>query len=75
MVSFLLTQGANPNIQEASGLTALHWAVSHGNIATVKALLAGGANLNLQNSHGQSALDLAQANGKVEAIALLSGHT
>ena len=74
MVSFLLAQGANPNIQEASGLSALHWAVSHGNIATVKALLAGGANLSLTNSQGQSALALAKAKGKSEVAALLSGH-
>ncbi|MPN39888.1 hypothetical protein SDC9_187422 [bioreactor metagenome] len=71
MVTFLIAQGADPNLQEQTGLTPLHWAASHGNLDTVKVLIAGGAAHNVANSFGQSAAALARAHRNWEIAEFL----
>ncbi|KAK6354081.1 hypothetical protein TWF730_008499 [Orbilia blumenaviensis] len=48
IVEMLLAAGANPNTGNDSGLTALHFAVSVGNLKAVKLLVNAGANLDAQ---------------------------
>lgn len=58
-IARLLAQGADPNIQNEYGWTALHEATYHQNIPAMKALLKAGANPHIKNKAGQTALDLA----------------
>ncbi|KAB0543827.1 ankyrin repeat domain-containing protein [Kerstersia gyiorum] len=55
-----------------TGLAPLHWAASHGNLATAKALIAGGATPNVANSYGQTAAVLARAHRKWEIAQFLN---
>jgi ankyrin repeat protein len=72
-VEYLLNNGANPNVQERSGLTPLHWAASHGNLQAVRILVAAGACPDMENSCGQTAAMLAQRRGKSEITQFLEG--
>ncbi len=59
-VKLLLKAGANPNLQNASGLSALmmvcRYSRKKSTIETVKLLVETGSNVNLQNLYGYSAL-------------------
>ena len=59
-VRFLLTNGANPDLQATNGDTALHEAVNVGQTNTVGILLENKANPNIQNNAGDTPLDLAK---------------
>lgn len=50
----LIKGGAEVNIAEANGTTALHWAVHNGNLALVKKLIKEGVEVNVINSYGAS---------------------
>jgi ankyrin repeat protein len=56
-VRWLLEQGANPNLSNAGGVTAMMWAA--GEVEKVRALIAGGANVNARSNDGQTALLIA----------------
>jgi ankyrin repeat protein len=76
LVHALLSKGANPNIQNDNGDTALMIASSklvlHTNfIPVMNALIAGGANLNIQNINGITALMAAVEIGDVEYVRVL----
>ena len=58
--------------QQIFGVTALHDAAYHGNLAIATRLLEGGADLTLRDKYGQTALDDARSQGKSEVVALLS---
>jgi hypothetical protein len=61
VVKLLLARGANPNVPDSYGGTALMYAVAHA--TTVKALLEAGADVNARDDYGQSALfDAARGN-------------
>jgi ankyrin repeat protein len=52
-----LTQGANPNAQNAEGISALHWAAHHNNAAMTKLLLEQEeTNVNIQDIDGNTPL-------------------
>ena len=51
-----MEHGANPNVQDASGDTALSFAVFANDLEMVKLLLNAGANPNLKNTSGLSAM-------------------
>lgn len=55
----LLAQGADPNLANAEGQTALHLAMETDDPQAVQRLLKSGAKLNLQNQAGQTPLALA----------------
>ena len=61
----LLTNGADPNVQNKDGYTALILAVKRNRMEDMDHLLANGADPNLQNKFGYSALAWAVKNGKV----------
>jgi hypothetical protein len=70
MVNLLVRYGANPNLKDRDGETALMTAVEKGYTAIVRLLLIGGADPNAQNGDGNTALMIA-AKGNLEMVALL----
>jgi ankyrin repeat protein len=63
-----LTRGADPNIADADGSTALHWAVENDDAELTQALLAAGARAQLANRHGSAPLHLAATNGNATIV-------
>lgn len=75
MCDLLLRNGANVNAElkgrNASGWTALHYAVVNGDTELVKYLIKKGANVNKFSAEGSSPLFLARSNGNEEIVKLL----
>lgn len=71
IVKLLLESGADPNVREQSGFTALHAAAQNGDVEMIRALLFAGADLTLKNDAGKSALDIAMDAGHEKATLLL----
>lgn len=61
----LLYEGADPNVQNAQGETALHLAVRHGHEQTAACLLAYGADHTVVDNRGHTPLSLDYTNLKV----------
>jgi len=63
----LLALGANPKLKDADGWTALHWAVYHESMNSVKVLIK--CNnvdiLNISNNEGKTPLDFASTNEQI----------
>ena len=59
MIEYLLSVGADVNLQDDIGQTALMIAVNHSSMILVKKLLAAGANKDLKDCNGSTSLDLA----------------
>ncbi|MHB1949396.1 MAG: ankyrin repeat domain-containing protein [Gammaproteobacteria bacterium] len=61
LISRLLLQaGANPDIQDCNGNTALHWLITYardGRMQTVKQILEAKANPNIKNKRGETVYD------------------
>lgn len=74
-VTALLDEGANINIKEGRGRTALICAAANGNSDTVQALVARGATtLSMQAKNGWPAAHFAAANGHYETFKLLAEY-
>lgn len=56
VIEFLLENGAPLHMKEATGLTALHWAIIGRQVDTIKLLLARGASLEAKNIYDGDAL-------------------
>ncbi len=70
----LISYGADLNITEANGATALHGAVYHGNLESVKILMEAGADPNKQDNFGNTPLSLAKKTNNTSILALLSSN-
>ncbi|MDH3353964.1 MAG: ankyrin repeat domain-containing protein, partial [Chromatiales bacterium] len=71
-----LKAGADPDIKDKDGDTALHLAANEGRYSTVEALLQYGASPNLRNRKGQTASDLGKGYKKTSAaLAAYGGRT
>lgn len=73
-LSVLITEGrAEVNIQDAEGITALHWACSVGSVDAVQLLVGMGANLNVMEVDGEklTPLDYAVIGSHQEVAQLL----
>lgn len=71
VTSFLLRNGANPNIQDNFGNSALHYAADKGKTAAMEILLQAGANPNAQDFRGNSPIHNACVNNDVESVKML----
>ena len=69
-LSFLLTQGADPNPQDDNGNTPLHYAAQNGNLEAVKILLNHNANPHLINAFKKNALCDINASNQEHPLAL-----
>jgi ankyrin repeat protein len=59
------------NLAQVDGMTALHWAAQHDDVATAKALLAAKANPVAENRYGVTPLAIACTNGNAAIVQLL----
>jgi len=66
-----LQQGADPNVRDASGSTALIDAVAGGQIEAARMLLGSGAKVNLASAEGRTPLIEAAAQGHLDIAQLL----
>lgn len=74
-VQLLLSAGADPDVMNERGETALHWAVWRWRSPQVlRALIDHGANLNLRRKDGRTAYAMAVQIGHTEAAALLAAR-
>jgi ankyrin repeat protein len=67
----LLDAGADVNAAQVDGMTALHWAVYHDDVATARMLVRAGARINAVNRYGVPPLSLAATNGNADLVKLL----
>ncbi|PGS48749.1 ankyrin repeat domain-containing protein [Bacillus sp. AFS041924] len=74
VIEFLLTNGADPNITDSEGHTALHIAAFEGNIAIAKLLIMNGAKIKNNNS-GKTPLEIAEERGNSEFISFIKEVT
>jgi len=73
--SFMLSRGANPNVKDSKGNTALHFTALLGFPEGAELLLARGAQVNLGNNSGETPLIIAvqQRNLPIVRLLLASG--
>jgi ankyrin repeat protein len=67
----LLDSGADPNLLDTNGLTALVWATGQGNIDVVRLLLDYGADPNLHAPDRWTAPDLASLHSNTDVVYFL----
>lgn len=63
VITQLLAEGADSDLQSSNGHTPLHNAAGGGHMAAVESLLAGGADVDAQNSNGNAPLHTAASKG------------
>lgn len=71
IVKELLKRGANPNLQDNWGQTALHKAVNSSSLKTLELLLKHKADINIKNNNGYTPLQLAVAESRLNKLKLL----
>jgi ankyrin repeat protein len=71
LASYLISHGAETNIQDIFGNAPLHYAVDKCKLSVAEMLLNNAANSNLQDFRGNSPLHIACINNDVEAVKLL----
>ena len=72
--NLLLSAGANPNLRDNDGWTALMWASWSGLTKTADLLIAHGTNIATADKNGQTALMIAAMRGNVDIVKLLLAH-
>lgn len=70
-VRALLERRADVNAAQVDGMTALHWAAYHDDLATLELLVRARANINAANRYGVTPLSLACTNGNGAMVDLL----
>lgn len=69
----LLERGAQPDLQDQRGFSALHWAAQHGLLAAVQQLLRAGANPELRDALARSPREVALTRGYIDIAAEFEG--
>ena len=72
IMSLLIEAGANINLENREGQTALHQAVINNNIKAVEILLKAGAKLNTVDNSQETPLESAKKNNNIEILELLT---
>lgn len=72
VVETLLRAGADVNLRDSRGYTALMWAAEAGNAIIVKRLIAAGSDVHVRGNDGNSAIDVT-INDEVKKILLEAG--
>lgn len=72
-VESLLNAGADVNLKDASGFTALIWAAAFRRREIVLKLIAAGADVNARNNRGETALDLVGFEPEIEEALIKAG--
>ncbi len=67
----LIDAGADVNLAQVDGMTALHWAVYNDDAASARMLVRAGAKVNTVNRYGVPPLSLACTNANAEMVKLL----
>ncbi|KAI9026877.1 hypothetical protein DFJ74DRAFT_522734 [Hyaloraphidium curvatum] len=75
VIDFLLLQGAEVDLQDDLGFTALHYAVQMGNLRAALVLLRRGASLSVRDYLGTSVLDVAERSRDPSCITLVRALT
>lgn len=70
-VTALVKQGADVNVAQGDGGTALHWAAHWDDVAMAKRLITAGARVDAANDYGVTPLFLAAGNGSPEMVGVL----
>lgn len=73
MADVLLKAGADMNLQDDRGFTALMWAAEIGRIDIVKKLIAMGADVNLRRKDGKALIDLVGEESEMEKLLIDAG--
>ena len=71
LIRKLLGAGADVNVAQVDGMTALHWAVYNDDAETAGLLVRSRANVNAANRYGVAPLSLAATNGNASVVKLL----
>jgi len=74
IVEKLLKLGANPNLKDKNGDTALIWATRNGHTDIVEMLLNAGADPNIMNKWGRTAITEASRRGLTDIVKMLSAY-
>lgn len=74
MTKVILSHGANINILNRSGRSALHVASENGDEENVNVLIENGANLNIRDKFGLTAMHLAATNGQIQRFLMRFGR-
>ena len=76
MVTLLVSSGADPNLQDRDGFSALHFAAQDYKLSAAQMLLRTGAKVDLRDSYGNTPLSRAVFNsrGRGDMIKLLLQH-
>lgn len=61
VTTLLLEQGADVNVKDKNGWTALIYATTHSSLDVVKLMIEQGADVNAKDKAGKSALDVANS--------------
>jgi ankyrin repeat protein len=64
----LLDRGVDPNVTEADGTTALHWAARNNDAAVVERLVRAGAHVDASNRYGMTPIALACQSGGAAVV-------
>ncbi|MDX2227249.1 MAG: ankyrin repeat domain-containing protein [Verrucomicrobiae bacterium] len=70
-VLILLSRGANPNIQDINGWSAVHWAVEKNNTNLIQILASNKSNIDIKDIRGYTPLVYAVDHNKINAVILL----
>ncbi len=71
IAKMLLDLGADSNIADGKGTTALHYAIKFKNVNLIKVLVNNGADINLKDNKGLSPLDYAKIDNNENIVELL----
>ena len=71
-MKLVLQAGANPNLQQQGGYTALHEAAMHNSVERAEALLEAGADRSIRSDDGLTAAEMAAQKGNKEVLEALN---